>query len=63
MIREAIEETKYDWRNDGPNVAEAIMAIMQKTGVAVHDPATRRSYRRLDLAAALAYVFRKRAVR
>ena len=57
VLREAIEETRYDWKLDGPNPAEAIMAIMQKTGVSVSDKATNRSYQRLDLAAALAYVY------
>ena len=57
VLREAIIETGYDWRLDGANVAEAILAIMKKTGVAVADPATKRSYQRLDLAAALKHVF------
>lgn len=57
VLREAIEETRYDWKRDGRNVAAAMMAIMQKTGVAVQDDATGISYRRLDLAAALAHVF------
>ncbi|HIE95438.1 MAG TPA: hypothetical protein EYQ63_00145, partial [Fuerstia sp.] len=57
VLREAIEENHYDWKQDGPNPAAAMMAIMQKTGVAVQDAATGASYRRLDLAAALAHVF------
>jgi hypothetical protein len=57
VLREAIEETNYDWKQDGSNVAAAMMAIMQKTGPAVTDEATGASYRRLDLAAALAHVF------
>jgi hypothetical protein len=57
VIREAIEETAYEWKTDGPNVAAAILAIMQKTGAKVEDKATNRTYRRLDLAAALAHVF------
>ena len=57
VLREAIEEARYDWKRDGPNVAAAMMVIMQKTGVAVQDAATGISYQRLDLAAALAHVF------
>ena len=57
VVREAIIETDYDWKQDGSNVAEAILAIMQNTGVKVDDPATKRSYQRLDLAAAIAHVF------
>jgi len=57
VLREAIEETQYDWKQDAPNIAAAMMAIMQKTGAAVTDDATGATYRRLDLAAALAHVF------
>lgn len=57
VLREAIAESGYDWKQDGSNIAQAILAIMQKTGVNVHDPATKRSYRRLDLSAALGRVF------
>ncbi|MDA1055886.1 MAG: FG-GAP-like repeat-containing protein [Planctomycetota bacterium] len=57
VLREAITETGYDWKRDGSNMAEAILSIMQKTGVKVDDPATQRSYQRLDLAAALGHVF------
>ena len=60
VIREAIEETGYDWKTDGPTLAEAILAIMQTTGVKVVDQATRRSFQRLDLLAALNHVFAKR---
>jgi hypothetical protein len=57
VLREAIDKTSYDWKADGPTISEALLAIMQKTGVAVEDAPTGRSYRRLDLAAALAHVF------
>ncbi|MEO2009067.1 MAG: FG-GAP-like repeat-containing protein [Pirellulaceae bacterium] len=57
VLREAILETSYDWKPDALNIAEAMLAIMQKTGVKVDDPATKRSYQRLDLAAALRHVF------
>jgi hypothetical protein len=57
VLREAIEETGYNWKRDGSTVAEAILAIIQKTGIEVDDEATKRSYQRLDLAAALKPVF------
>jgi hypothetical protein len=38
-------------------MAAAMLTIMQNTGVTVDDPATRRSYQRLDLAGALDHVF------
>ena len=57
VVREAIVTTGYRWKNDGASIAEAMLAIMQKTGVSVDDKATRRSYQRLDLAAALNHIF------
>jgi hypothetical protein len=33
------------------------MAIFKRTGVSVHDPATNLDFKRLDLLAALDYVF------
>jgi len=57
VIREAILKTGYDWKQDGPNIAESIMVIMQQTGVKVYDQGTQRNYQRLDLAAALKHVF------
>jgi hypothetical protein len=57
LLREAIEKTGYDWKADGANLPEAMMAIFQKTGHAVDDPVTKRSYRRLDVQAALEHVF------
>ena len=57
LLREAILETGYEWKQDGKNIASAMLAIMQKTGVTVKDEATKQSYQRLDLAAALKHVF------
>lgn len=57
ILREAIGKTGYDWKADGKNIAEAMMTIFQKTGRPVDDAATARSYRRLDLMAALEHVF------
>ena len=56
LLREAIEQAKYDWHQDGKNLPEAMLAIMQRTGVEVTDAATERKYRRLDLQAALELV-------
>ena len=57
LLREAIEKTDYDWKTDGQNLPEAMLAILQKTGKVVEDTGSQRSYRRLDLKAALDYVF------
>lgn len=57
LLREAIEISGYDWKADGPNLPEAMMAVFQRTGKVVVDPATNQSYRRLDLLAALDHVF------
>ena len=57
ILREAIEKTNYDWKTDGENLPEAMMAILQKTGKPVADSATKLTFRRLDLQAALEHVF------
>ncbi|MDA0589518.1 MAG: hypothetical protein O2820_16535 [Planctomycetota bacterium] len=57
VLREAITKSGYDWKQDGANLAEASLAIMQKTGVKVEDPPSGRSYQRLDLTAALKHVY------
>lgn len=59
LLREAIEKANYDWKADGKNLPEAMLAIMQKTGKEVADPPTNRSYRRLDVHAALEHVLGK----
>jgi dienelactone hydrolase len=61
ILREAIEKSGYEWNADGPNIADAMMAIFKQTGVVVEDPVPKRSYRRLDLMAALEHVMKKRA--
>lgn len=57
LLREAIDKSGYDWKQDGPNQPEAMLHIFQRTGVAVEDPATKLTFRRLDVKAALDYVF------
>ncbi|MDB5338280.1 MAG: hypothetical protein JWN70_3899 [Planctomycetaceae bacterium] len=59
LLREAIEKANYDWKADGKNLPEAMLDIMQKTGKKVEDPATNRSYQRLDVQAALEHVLGK----
>lgn len=59
FLREAIEKSSYGWKHDDKNIAEAMMAIFQKTGVPVEDAATKTRYRRLALMAALQLVMRK----
>lgn len=57
LLREAIEQAAYDWKKNGPTLPDAMMAIFQKTGVAVADPGTKLTFRRLDVKAALDHVF------
>lgn len=57
ILREAIEKTGYQWQADGSTLASAMMAIFRKTGVTVHDPGTELDFQRLDLLAALDFVF------
>lgn len=59
ILREAIEKSKYNWRQDGPNLPAAMMSIMQKTGVAVEDKPSGQTFRRLDLAAAVESVLNR----
>lgn len=60
ILREAIEVAKYDWKRDGVTLPEAMLAIMQRTGVPVHDPLSGHTFRRLDLHAALGHVFEEK---
>ncbi|MDP7016532.1 MAG: FG-GAP-like repeat-containing protein, partial [Pirellulaceae bacterium] len=57
LLREAVDVSGYDWRTDGENLPDALLKIMQLTGVAVRDDATQRVYRRLDVTAALDHIF------
>lgn len=57
LLREAIQKVNYNWKDDGPTLPDAILKIMQATGVAVADDATKRTYRRLDVKAALDHIF------
>jgi len=57
VLREAIEKTGYEWKIDGKNLPEAMLAILQKTGPEVKDPPSGLTFRRLDVRAALDHVF------
>jgi hypothetical protein len=57
LLREAIEKSGYDWKPDGANLPEAMLAIFQKTGPAVDDPGSQLTFRRIDVKAALDHVF------
>jgi hypothetical protein len=59
LLREAIEKSAYDWKKDGPNLPEAMMAMFQRTGIVVRDPVTNLTFRRLDLKGALDDVFQR----
>jgi len=57
LLREAIEVNQYNWRQHAPNLPEAMLRLMQETGVGVTDKETGRTYRRLDLKRAIDHVF------
>lgn len=57
LLREAIEKSSYDWRRDGKNLPEAMLAILQRTGVFVVDPESKLTFRRLDAKRAIDLVF------
>lgn len=57
LLREAIEKSKYDWKQDGENLPAAMLAILQKTGEPVNDPGTGLTFRRMNLKAAVDQVF------
>lgn len=57
LLREAIEKSRYDWKKEGPMLPDAMLAIFQRTGVAVADPGSGLTFRRLDVKAALDAVF------
>ena len=57
LLREAITKSGYDWKKDGPNLPEAMLAIFKRTGPAVADPASQLTFRRLDVKGALDHVF------
>ncbi|MBS0264976.1 MAG: S8 family serine peptidase [Planctomycetes bacterium] len=63
LLREAIAKTKFDWQQEGPTLPEALLKIMQKTGTEVADPGSGLTFRRLDVVAALDYVFANGASR
>jgi len=60
LLREAIDAAEYDWKAEAPNLPEAMLAILQRTGVPVTDSANGRNFRRLNLKAALDAVFQTR---
>ena len=57
ILREAIGKAGYDWKADGATLPDAMMAIFKKTGAKVEDPPGKRTFRRLDLAAAVHHIF------
>lgn len=57
ILREAIDKAGHDWRADGENLPEAMMAIFRRTGVAIEDAETGMTFRELDLLAAVDEVF------
>ena len=60
IVREAIDKARFDWRREAASLPAAMMAIFRKTGKETPDPATGLTFRRLDLLAAVDYVFARR---
>ncbi|MSO21681.1 MAG: hypothetical protein EXQ58_00195 [Acidobacteria bacterium] len=60
VLREAILKNQYRWKADGKTLPDAMMSIFQKTGTKVTDPESNLTFSRLDLLAALDYVFTKK---
>jgi hypothetical protein len=57
VLREAIEKTEYRWQAHGETLPDALLALLQQTGVAIADPASGCHFRELDLLAALDHVY------
>ncbi|QDS99121.1 S8 family serine peptidase [Adhaeretor mobilis] len=53
VLREAILKNGYEWSKDGDTLPDAMMSIFKRTGVDVHDSATKIDFKRLDLQAAV----------
>jgi hypothetical protein len=53
VLLEAIRHAGYRWQKHNDNLALAMMAIFQQTGVPIHDAATGLDFKELDLLAAL----------
>ena len=58
ILREAIEVSGFQWKEVDPNLPVAMMTIFQQTGVKVKDPATKLEFKRLELLAAVDFVFK-----
>lgn len=57
ILREAIEKGKYDWKQHGETLSEAMLTIFQQTGRKINDAKTGISFRELDLLTALELVW------
>ena len=57
ILREAIEKGKYDWKQHGETLPEAMLTIFQQTGRKIEDPQTGVTFRELDLLTALEFVW------
>lgn len=57
ILREAVDVSGFKWKAVNTNFPEAMMAIFQQTGVSVKDPGTGLTFKRLDLFAAVDFVF------
>lgn len=57
LLREAIETSGYDWKKEGENLPEAMLKILQRTGVEVRDAESGLTFRRMDAKEAIDGVF------
>jgi hypothetical protein len=57
ILAEAIERSGFAWKRHGATLPDAMLAVFRKTGFPAPDPATGVTFRRLDLAGALDYIF------
>lgn len=53
LLREAIDKSRYDWKKYGSTLPDAMLEIFKRTGLAVEDPGSKLTFRRLDVKAAL----------
>ena len=63
IVREAIEKTGYDWKQDGANLADATLAILKKTAIDVHDPDSGLDFKQFNMLNLLDYFFEQNTSR
>jgi hypothetical protein len=59
ILREAIEKSGYEWRDEGGNLADVMMEIFQRTGARIRDDGAGFEFRELNLLSAVYSVFHR----